>query len=273
MAQHIANSPPKRVPDLHGEETTSTPSLISVRDWLAARALRSGRRVVNATGDGILFGDGIQQATLGEVLVSRVERPSLPPGQHVGSAQVSVLRDRISDVRAALASGKDAKPIAQWRDFCSGALDVGVLRGALDEASHAFDRSAASSLRLPPTESGPPETYLQLPELTARLRSALRAEVMPVTRGKISLQERARILVDALTLLGRIQHGLREGGPIEQSGLRIDLASASFDGLRKVSDGRSSSLRPALATRGEQANRQRRAGRISLVLLIRASKQ
>lgn len=227
---HIANSPPKKVPDLHGSETTSTPSLISVRDWMVARARRSGRRVLNATGDGILLGDGIQQAALGEVLASRRERPSFSPRPHSGSgAQVSVLRDRINDIRSALASGKDAKPMPQWRDFCSGALDVRILRGALDQANHALDLGGTLLPQLPPSKSGPPETYLRLPELTARLRSGLRGDVMPVTRGVDSTSERARILIEALALLGRIQDGMRGDEPTDQSGSGSDpLASASF---------------------------------------------
>ena len=65
--RHVAKSPPQLTTDLHGSQTTSTASFMSVRDWLVARAKRSGRRVINATGAGILFGAGVEQAELREV--------------------------------------------------------------------------------------------------------------------------------------------------------------------------------------------------------------
>jgi hypothetical protein len=227
---HVANSPPKKVPDLHGAETTSTPSLISVRDWLVARARRSGHRVLNATGDGILFGDGIEQATLTEALALRGERPSLPPCRQKNSgADASLIRNRIAEIRASLASETEVKPLPQWREFCGGALDVRALHDALDDASHALERTCSPSPIAPPTDSSPPQTYLQLPELTARLRSALRGEVMPVAHGVVSSLERARILVDALALLGRVLDGMREDEPVDHSDPGVDLpASASF---------------------------------------------
>ena len=64
---------------VNGEDVLTAPHLVEFRDWLLARIREPpGPRVVNATGAGILFGSGIQQADLGELLESQpVREPSL----------------------------------------------------------------------------------------------------------------------------------------------------------------------------------------------------
>ena len=56
--------PDIEIPDLRGVSTMTTSTLLSFRDWMLARIKASGRRVINATGAGMLFGEGVEQGTL-----------------------------------------------------------------------------------------------------------------------------------------------------------------------------------------------------------------
>jgi hypothetical protein len=62
--RQIARPDLVEIPDLRGVSTVTTPTLLSFRDWMLARIKASGRRVINATGAGMLFGEGVEQGTL-----------------------------------------------------------------------------------------------------------------------------------------------------------------------------------------------------------------
>ena len=120
-----------RVPDLRGAETITTPPLQAFRDWMVAQASRCGRRVVNATGAGILFGRGIEQSSLRAALTARREIPSLRSVERRGPSSVS---------RATLAAQfrglqqhaveRSMAPIAQWAEFTGDGFDP----SAIDDA-------------------------------------------------------------------------------------------------------------------------------------------
>lgn len=60
-----------------GAPVRTAPHLRSFRDWIVSEASKAtGRTVVNATGRGILGGDGVRPGTLAEMCAAR---PSLPP--------------------------------------------------------------------------------------------------------------------------------------------------------------------------------------------------
>jgi hypothetical protein len=60
--------PATTAPDLHGQPARTARHLLSFRDWMVERSAASGRRVVNATGAGLLFGGDIAQATVSDTL-------------------------------------------------------------------------------------------------------------------------------------------------------------------------------------------------------------
>lgn len=76
--------PDTREVDVHGRAVRTAPHLVAFRDWLATEsAAATGRRIVNATGHGILHGPGIAQSTISAELSNR-----LPHGQ-VARADIS----------------------------------------------------------------------------------------------------------------------------------------------------------------------------------------
>jgi hypothetical protein len=61
--------PPVVAPDIAGQPARTAAHLVAFRDWIVERAATCGdRRVVNATGAGLLHGSAIEQGSLGSVL-------------------------------------------------------------------------------------------------------------------------------------------------------------------------------------------------------------
>jgi len=206
-----------RVPNLRGGETSTTGYLQSFRDWLVARAQKSGRRVINATGDGIFFGEGIEQMPLLDALTSSTTLPSLDAVTRVPpSAQVpSVIAARLREVRRGVAGKPAPAPIDRWRDFVGDGFNVEAVGAALDRAERTLDRRAtgrdeerASTLWAGlSTSAAAQHTLIGLPEAMARFRAAL-SGASPKTSLDPAVndapQTRERWLADAFALLCRI---------------------------------------------------------------------
>jgi hypothetical protein len=78
-ATQMSRSQTIRVPDVCGHDTIGTTTMQSFRDWMVAAAARSGRRVINATGAGTLFGKGVEQLSLREALSAPSRLRTLAP--------------------------------------------------------------------------------------------------------------------------------------------------------------------------------------------------
>jgi len=145
-----------RVPDIHGAKTVSTPAMQSFRDWLVARAQKSGRRVVNATGAGIFLGDGIERASLREVLTTA--RRVLPPAEVLAAATARPARGdvarRLWDVhRSVCRNAQSTPPLDRWKAFCGEGFSLVSIGAAVERAARVLEAPevapAASSTTIP----------------------------------------------------------------------------------------------------------------------------
>ena len=215
---HIDSTKPHASVDVHGRQTVSSGSLESFRDWIVSRARKSGRRVINATGDGILFGDGIEQGTLAEGLAGEIEIPSLATlasqRKRVAATDVAA---QVKRVRRLLANGElSTSPLAEWVDFSGDGFDRAGIDTALEQVEAEFlgKRSASVTVyeRLAETSVSRPVST-QLPEAMIRFRAALAGD--EPTSPALAAADRARLLFDALHLLGRILRAVKDRAQVE----------------------------------------------------------
>jgi hypothetical protein len=110
-----ANATTLAQPDVHGAEVTTTPHFVQFRDWIVARAAElSGRRVINATGDGILHGSSIEQVTGFRPPVQRLDVEATM--RRAWSSGETARTDSRRQLAAALQSNATL-PMAAWLDF------------------------------------------------------------------------------------------------------------------------------------------------------------
>jgi hypothetical protein len=175
-----------RVPDLHGAETTTTAALQSFRDWMVARAKRSGRRVINATGAGILFGDGVEQLSLRDALPNprAVASPRAIARKAPSSTSRSELAHRLWDVhRSVCRNAQATPPLDRWKAFSGEGFDLEAIGAAVERAARVLERpEAAPASETEPSVipwSGLPASGAarrvasHVPEGIARLRAVL----------------------------------------------------------------------------------------------------
>jgi SAM-dependent methyltransferase len=136
------------LPDLHGHETRSSATLVAFRDWLVAESgATAPRRVVNATGSGVLHGSGIIQADLASTLRRLPPAPITPGAAH--AAPLSHATAVAGLARAVWAHARVAPPapFARWRSFtggrCSSADAAGAIARGFPTLLHADPESAA----------------------------------------------------------------------------------------------------------------------------------
>ncbi|MEO7272791.1 MAG: 6-hydroxymethylpterin diphosphokinase MptE-like protein [Vicinamibacterales bacterium] len=174
-----------RTPDLRGIDTATSPFLLSFRDWMVAHAQRSGRRVINASGAGMLFGDGIEQAALTDVLTRSVDMPTVASlARRLPGVKPTVLAARLRAVRDAIdVDARTTPPLPAWREFAGDGFDAQALGEALNEAAHTLETkrgvpASAPTLTWPPT-GAEANLYRRLPEATTRYRAALSGLPVP----------------------------------------------------------------------------------------------
>lgn len=145
----IAAAKPIEAIDLDGETTQTTEVLQSFRDWTAAQARKSGRRVINAGGSGILTGDGIEHRSLDEALgesgpLSSIARFARPAGRE----QQLALALRLREVQGALAEEQtDLRPLPEWIEFSGNGFDATAVASALAAAAQSLESPAPTPLR------------------------------------------------------------------------------------------------------------------------------
>lgn len=204
---HIDSTKPRPAVDLRGGQTISSGSLESFRDWIVSRAKKSGRRVINATGDGILFGDGIEQGSVAAGLSGEVAIPSLASlASRRTNVTASDMAAQVARVRRQLEAGDlSASPLPEWVEFSGDGFDRVAIENALEQVEGEIlgTRSASVTAYTRLAERRISNAVMtQLPESMIRFRAALAGDA-PGLR-PLTTVERSRLLLDSFDLLDRI---------------------------------------------------------------------
>lgn len=143
--------------DIRGAKTATAPHFVAVRDWLRSQAAAlTNRRVVNASGDGILFGPAIEVVALDRIL-GQFPRQSgffdrLPPAGR-GAADSTLVQ------RLAVGPAERSALVARWADWTDGTVSTaeveGALAGALAELAQPHPHSPIAEPTPPPAGDGP----------------------------------------------------------------------------------------------------------------------
>jgi SAM-dependent methyltransferase len=141
---YLATRPHGPTPDLAGAPVLTAPHFVQFRDWIVARAgewttAAPGRRVLNASGEGILFGGAITQATPDEALgaVSASATPVVASRQRLAEAyQASVVEraETLTRVDDALARSVEAR-LPAWLAFGGDTRSEADIRAAVASAT------------------------------------------------------------------------------------------------------------------------------------------
>jgi hypothetical protein len=210
----MARSEPMMVADVHGGETRSTKSMVSFRDWIVDRARKGGRRVINATGAGILHGDGIEQLPLAAALVGPAEIPAVKTcvQRHAG-VRPSALVKRLREVQHIAANGRSTSPIGEWRQFSGEGFDPAALSAALDAAATAVETKRRPSRSSSPLDAWPAAAFRQLAESVACFRASLTggdgADPRVLPGGAAALERASELLAAICRDLPRYEPGAR----------------------------------------------------------------
>jgi hypothetical protein len=196
----MSRSQLRTVPDLNGRDTTTTGALMSFRDWMLAHARRSGRRVINATGGGILYGDGVLQLPLADALSADVSVGAVdPPSTGTPWGGGADLARALRDVERRLSSDEGAgTPLAEWRQFSGDGFDAASLgaaaRTAADDLESHRRTAAAPIIPWSELERRVAGSLTRLPEST-------RLDIDGAGTGN-------RSALDSLRILDRICHAV-----------------------------------------------------------------
>jgi hypothetical protein len=198
--------------DLTGADVPTTGVMIEFRDWVVAQARKGGRRVINASAQGLLMGDGVEQASLSDVLGSAQPVPVLFDQRERSRAeQTPAIAEALRRVCDSLAAGAlDTAPLAAWQEFSGDGFDAARLAGALGEARRALESATAGHAEVLPARHA---ALGSLPEALVTLRSAL-AGIAPPQRD-LSSGDRAERMIVALERVTRIIEQTSAGGGIE----------------------------------------------------------
>ncbi|HEY3384852.1 MAG TPA: 6-hydroxymethylpterin diphosphokinase MptE-like protein [Vicinamibacterales bacterium] len=143
-------------PDVGGRPVRTAPHFVQFRDWLAARIVeRSDIRVINATGGGILHGEGIEQRSPGDMALPTVAVNGLRASLAAAWRRGDEARWRAARLLAGRHRVEGDRPlIDRWFDFAAGAAsrrDIAVtlgcsLRQMADATNVSFDDSRLRTL-------------------------------------------------------------------------------------------------------------------------------
>jgi len=136
LEDYFAKLPDVRVPSLRGDEVRTTPTLMAFRRWLLEQsAAAPDRTVVNATGNGILYGAGVRHSSLHDALSG-----AAPLGSRVRERLVAAHRASAAspislqpDVDCLLdAKERQAPPLfKRWREFALDTVSEDQIAAAL----------------------------------------------------------------------------------------------------------------------------------------------
>jgi 6-hydroxymethylpterin diphosphokinase MptE-like len=130
--------------DVHGRPTTTTPHLVAFRDWLVGRmAEETGRQFINASGDGLLAGDSIDQARLRDIHLGmpgtgRIVRDRINALSAAGTVDSGSVRARLhAQLQDVLADAPES-PRATWLEFGKATMSMDALDRTVSTASESL---------------------------------------------------------------------------------------------------------------------------------------
>jgi hypothetical protein len=134
----LASRPTCTEPDIGGQPVLTAPHFLQFRDWLVSRASATDRRVLNATGGGILHGDGVEQIR-GEELA--FEPLSLDVNRLLSAAWQSTRdRQQAAAPSVSAAARKGVVPLEAWLAATLGTVSANQVAAALATAANGFGR-------------------------------------------------------------------------------------------------------------------------------------
>jgi hypothetical protein len=179
----MTNNTVRLAPDVNGGQTRTSPALVEFRDWIAARAKKSGRRVINATGAGILMGDGIESLAVSDALpnVSVIPTVSTVARDCSNLSGPDDLAESLRGIHHSLfATVPATHPLADWAEFSGDGFNVQHVAEALNAAVAALDDAEGEDAELTADRSlvqglfgDSPECFASFPEALARVREGL----------------------------------------------------------------------------------------------------
>ncbi len=126
-----------KVPDVHGAPVLTTPHLVSFRDWLRQQiAADESRRVINATGAGIMHGPRLTQASLHEALdgaplTDRHARAALTAAHAASITRDHRLWPAVAGLRKHGTRPQTTQLFARWIAFAAGKITAAQIRAEL----------------------------------------------------------------------------------------------------------------------------------------------
>jgi hypothetical protein len=242
--RQISATPRVTAKGVDGRDVETTPALVSFRDWLVARVQRSGRRVINATGAGILAGSGIEQGSIDAALTRAIDVPAVAAcARPRAQVRLPDLTMHLHETRAAMAGGTSTPLLARWAEFSGDGFDPAALGAAIDDALRELDgRAVPSNDSADATSSSTAwsarsvEIVSQLPESLARLRAAMNGMPAPVLGAgadaiEPTMADREQSLREAAALLSHVREELTQIGdrPVVRKTKAADPATAVYD--------------------------------------------
>lgn len=148
-ARVLSARPQVELPDLRGGTVLTSPHLIAFRDWIATRILDAEPgRVVNASGQGILYGPGVVQAGLADMFRDRGEAAAATReilerwGSEARQGPDAGLMQRLGGCVAAERSG--------WVAFVNPETSAAAIDSALEAGvASTFSPGASTDVRTP----------------------------------------------------------------------------------------------------------------------------
>jgi hypothetical protein len=147
LKNHVQERATVPVVDILDCQTSTTPAFMQFRDWLVSRAGEErGRRILNATGAGILRGENIEQVDLAQVefqelpgdadgIQTRLARAWLRrrgrSATHASRTLPEQIQQRIESPLTACPPDLTAEPQRSWREFGGEAFPSALYLGAL----------------------------------------------------------------------------------------------------------------------------------------------
>lgn len=195
------------VHDLSGTPTATTDALEAFRDWIVAQSVRDGRRVVNASGSGLLYGRSIEQATLDDIVRAAPSAVlAFPPfPTRADTNRLDLVQLAAGRLLASLETDPSREPLPTWAAFAGGGLDIpAVVDGLRTIAMPRFERRPSATRRAPESMRA-----VRLPEALARWQAFLADTPVP-TREAAAVGEVDPVdaLIDALALVTTLAPGL-----------------------------------------------------------------
>ena len=163
--------------DVAGNRRSTTPALVAFRDWLAARSSTTGRRIVNASGAGLLLGPGIEQIALEEALAAHRTVPwvdAVLDGRGPGR-DLEHWRRAFAGAADDLARDKESALRDRWEAFSGTGWDAAAVVDALRDGYARLGDTPRASLLAPPPP--PHQVLTSLPELVGQWRTWLEGPV------------------------------------------------------------------------------------------------